>query len=41
MPEYIAEVDAFPLTASGKILKRALTTAFIEGSLRPEPVASS
>jgi len=41
MPEYIAEVDAFPLTASGKILKRALTTALNEGSLRPEPVASS
>lgn len=38
MPEYIARVDSFPLTASGKIMKRELTTAVDEGSIRPEPI---
>lgn len=39
MPEYIARVESFPLTASGKILKRDLAAAIDEGNLRPEPVA--
>jgi acyl-CoA synthetase len=39
MPEFMARVDKFPLTASGKILKRALADAIVEGRLRPEPVS--
>lgn len=38
MPEFTARVDTLPLTASGKILKRALTEAIAQGELRPEPV---
>lgn len=38
MPEYIARVDSFPVTASGKIIKRKLATAVDEGSLHPEPI---
>lgn len=38
MPEFIARVETLPLTASGKILKRALTEAIAQGELRPEPV---
>ena len=30
MPEYFAQVDEIPLSASGKILKRALSTAALE-----------
>jgi len=39
MPEFVASVEALPLTASGKILKRALIDAIAEGSLQPEPVS--
>ncbi|HVR32633.1 MAG TPA: class I adenylate-forming enzyme family protein [Acidimicrobiia bacterium] len=39
MPEFVARVDALPLTASGKILKRALIDALAEGSLLAEPVS--
>lgn len=39
MPEFTATVDALPLTASGKILKRALADAVAEGRLQPEPVS--
>ncbi|RII83413.1 class I adenylate-forming enzyme family protein [Neopusillimonas maritima] len=38
MPEYILVVDAFPMTASGKILKRELTRAVVAGEFKPEPV---
>jgi len=39
MPEYVALIDAFPMTASGKILKRELTRAVVAGELVPEPVS--
>ncbi|TPE53254.1 class I adenylate-forming enzyme family protein [Amaricoccus solimangrovi] len=38
MPEWYATVAEFPLTASGKILKRELTDMVRRGDLRPEPV---
>jgi acyl-CoA synthetase (AMP-forming)/AMP-acid ligase II len=38
MPEYFLELDAFPLTASGKILKRALVEMVARGDLSPLPV---
>jgi acyl-CoA synthetase len=38
MPEYFAVVEEFPLTASGKILKRELTQWVSSGRLQPEPV---
>ncbi|MAO51972.1 MAG: cyclohexanecarboxylate-CoA ligase [Pusillimonas sp.] len=38
MPEYILVVDTFPMTASGKILKRELTRAVVAGEFKPEPV---
>ena len=38
MPEYFLSMEAFPLTASGKILKRRLVEMVEEGALRPEPV---
>jgi acyl-CoA synthetase len=38
MPEYFVTVDAFPLTASGKVLKRGLVDLVTQGSLVPEPV---
>ena len=38
MPEYFLSVEAFPLTASGKILKRQLVEMVAEGALRPELV---
>lgn len=37
MPEYYLVVDAFPLTASGKILKRELAARARDGRIRPEP----
>jgi len=38
MPEYFLSLDAFPLTASGKILKRELAEWARSGRIRPEPV---
>jgi acyl-CoA synthetase len=38
MPEYALKLDHMPLTPSGKILKRDLVSAVVEGKLRPEPV---
>jgi acyl-CoA synthetase len=38
MPEYFIALDAFPLTASGKILKRELVEWTRSGRLKPEPV---
>ena len=38
MPEYFIRVDEFPLTASGKILKRELVEMAKQGTIRPDPV---
>ncbi len=38
MPEYFIVLDAFPLTASGKILKRELIEWAKSGRIRPVPV---
>jgi acyl-CoA synthetase len=38
MPEYFIALDAFPLTASGKILKRELVEWTKDGRIKPEPV---
>jgi acyl-CoA synthetase len=38
MPEYFIAMDAFPLTASGKILKRELAEWARSGRIAPEPV---
>lgn len=38
MPEWYTTVDSFPLTASGKILKRELQEMVKTGQLDPEPV---
>jgi len=38
MPEFYIELDSFPLTASGKILKRALVELVKDGSISPQPV---
>jgi acyl-CoA synthetase (AMP-forming)/AMP-acid ligase II len=38
MPEYFVALDAFPLTASGKILKRELVEMVKRGELSPVPV---
>jgi len=38
MPEFFLRLDAFPLTASGKILKRELTEMVKRGELAPVPV---
>ena len=38
MPEYFIAIDAFPLTASGKILKRELIAWAREGRIAPVPV---
>lgn len=38
MPEHFLRVDSFPLTASGKILKRTLVEQVRQGALVPEPV---
>jgi acyl-CoA synthetase len=37
MPEYFVALDAFPLTASGKILKRELAAWARDGRIVPEP----
>jgi acyl-CoA synthetase len=38
MPEYFIAMGAFPLTASGKILKRELVVWAQEGRIRPIPI---
>jgi acyl-CoA synthetase len=38
MPEFFIALDSFPLTASGKVLKRRLIEMVAEGSLAPQPV---
>jgi acyl-CoA synthetase len=38
MPEYFIAMHAYPLTASGKILKRELVEWAKSGQIRPEPV---
>jgi acyl-CoA synthetase len=38
MPEYIMPMSAFPLTASGKILKREIQAQVTRGELLPQPV---
>ncbi len=38
MPEWFISVESFPLTASGKILKRDLETMVACGELSPQPV---
>jgi acyl-CoA synthetase len=38
MPEYFISMTAYPLTASGKILKRELVEWARSGQIRPEPV---
>jgi acyl-CoA synthetase len=38
MPEYFVRLEAFPLTASGKILKRELVEMVKRGELAPAPV---
>lgn len=38
MPEYLVSVEQFPLTASGKILKRELMSWVASGRLQPESV---
>jgi len=41
MPEYFIRVDEFPLTASGKILKRVLVEWAKEGTIEPIPIRFS
>ena len=38
MPEFILELDAMPVTASGKIRKHAIVDLIERGDLRPAPV---
>jgi len=38
LPEYLIELDAFPMTASGKILKRALADQAAQGMITPIPL---
>jgi acyl-CoA synthetase len=38
MPEYFIRMTAFPLTASGKILKRELVQWAKEGRIKPAPI---
>jgi len=38
MPEYYLQLESFPLTASGKILKRKMVEDVASGKLTPEPV---
>jgi acyl-CoA synthetase len=38
MPEYYIEMTAFPLTASGKILKRELVQWAEDGRIQPDPI---
>jgi len=38
MPEYFAAMTVFPLTASGKILKRELVQWAKDGRMQPTPI---
>ena len=38
MPEFLLTLDSVPLTASGKVLKRALSDRITAGTLMPRPV---
>jgi acyl-CoA synthetase len=38
MPEYFIELQSFPLTASGKVLKRRLADLVREGAIKPQNV---
>jgi len=38
MPELFLELESFPLTASGKVLKRRLVELVAQGMLKPQPV---
>ena len=38
MPEYYIELDRFPLTASGKVLKRTLVDMARNGDIQPKPI---
>lgn len=38
MPEYFIAMDAFPLTPSGKILKRELINWLADGRIKPQPI---
>jgi acyl-CoA synthetase len=38
MPEFFIEMESFPLTASGKVLKRRLVEMVAQGLLKPQPV---
>jgi acyl-CoA synthetase (AMP-forming)/AMP-acid ligase II len=38
MPEYFIQLDTFPLTANGKVLKRRLVDDAAKGRIRPEPI---
>jgi acyl-CoA synthetase len=38
MPEFFIEMESFPLTASGKVLKRRLVEMVEQGLLKPQPV---
>jgi acyl-CoA synthetase len=38
MPEYFIVMEEFPLTASGKILKRELAAMARDGRITPDPV---
>jgi acyl-CoA synthetase len=38
MPEFFIAIDAYPLTASGKILKRELVEWAKSGHIQPKPV---
>jgi acyl-CoA synthetase len=38
MPEFFLELDQFPLTASGKVLKRRLVEMVAQGLLKPRPI---
>lgn len=35
MPEYFIDIEAFPMTASGKILKRTLVEKVAAGEIQP------
>lgn len=41
MPEFFIEMDTFPLTPSGKILKRGLVNLVADGTIKPTPVRFS
>nr|WP_246573867.1 class I adenylate-forming enzyme family protein [Chelatococcus asaccharovorans] len=41
LPEFLLRVESFPLTASGKVLKRELVDRIRRGELAPEPVRQS